>query len=456
MVLAIQHNTRWVKQTRLKRMIPYELATTNDLLTSRAGLVTIAQLMDSMRFSELVDQHFPQPKSNRGFKPSLFVNSMILMLHEGGACLDDLRYIREDKGLCRLLGMKEIPEVDSMGDWLRRQGQAGVKAVIEINRSVLQRALHHRKEVTLDIDATLSASKNQNAKWTYKKCTGYMPIVGHIAETGQVVSTDFREGNVAPSNDNLAFIHQCEAALPTDVRMTKLRIDAAGYQVAIIDECIERHIQFAIRAKMSTSLKTHIEALIDDQWQPLLNRDGKIIEGESVCRLVHTMEKSQHAFTVIVQRKKIEGQLPLDLETETSGELIQRGIYLYRAIATNRTEMTDSKCVRWYNQRAEDSENRIKELKKDFGAERMPCADFDANALYFCLCALAYNLFALMRALLSVRFERCRAKTIRWRLYALAGKVVMHGRKLYLKVKASHRQLLTEVLTALGQLAQAP
>ena len=159
---------------------------------------------------------------------------------------------------------------------------------------------------------------------------------------------------------------------------------------------------------------------------------------------------------MIVQRKRIEGQLPLDLETTPSEEIIQQGAYLYRAIATNRTEMTDSECVRWYNQRAEDSENRIKELKKDFGAERMPCADFDANALYFSLCALAYNLFALMRALLPIRFERCRAKTIRWRLYALAGKVVMHGRKLYLKVTAAHRKLLAEVFSALDQLAQAP
>jgi hypothetical protein len=39
--------------------------------------------------------------------------------------------------------------------------------------------------------------------------------------------------------------------------------------------------------------------------------------------------------------------------------------------------------VHFYNQRAEDSENRIKELKNDFGAKQMPCADFNANALYF-------------------------------------------------------------------------
>jgi hypothetical protein len=35
--------------------------------------------------------------------------------------------------------------------------------------------------------------------------------------------------------------------------------------------------------------------------------------------------------------------------------------------------------VHFYNQRAEDSENRIKELKIDFGAKQMPCADFNAK-----------------------------------------------------------------------------
>ncbi len=36
-------------------MIPYELARTNDLLTYRAGLIIITQLMSSVGLSELVD-----------------------------------------------------------------------------------------------------------------------------------------------------------------------------------------------------------------------------------------------------------------------------------------------------------------------------------------------------------------------------------------------------------------
>jgi hypothetical protein len=45
-------------------------------------------------------------------------------------------------------------------------------------------------------------------------------------------------------------------------------------------------------------------------------------------------------------------------------------------------------------------------MSYDFGAKQMPCADFNANALYFDICSLSYNLFALMRQLLPLEFVK--------------------------------------------------
>ena len=50
--------------------------------------------------------------------------------------------------------------------------------------------------------------------------------------------------------------------------------------------------------------------------------------------------------------------------------------------------------VHFYNQRGESSENRIKELRSDFAAARLPCGDFHANAAWLMLSSMAYNLFA--------------------------------------------------------------
>ena len=58
---------------------------------------------------------------------------------------------------------------------------------------------------------------------------------GMIAETGQIVDVDFRQGNVPPAQGNLAFIKQCQQSLPEGYAVSALRIDAAGYQTKIIE-----------------------------------------------------------------------------------------------------------------------------------------------------------------------------------------------------------------------------
>jgi hypothetical protein len=72
----------------------------------------VAELMKSLDFSNLVDRHFPVPGSNRGFKPSALINSLVLMLDDGGPCLDDLRHLRVDTGLRELLSLKDVPQAD--------------------------------------------------------------------------------------------------------------------------------------------------------------------------------------------------------------------------------------------------------------------------------------------------------------------------------------------------------
>ena len=98
------------------------------------------------------------------------------------------------------------------------------------------------------------------------------------------------------------------------------------------------------------------------------------------------------------KEQPLKARRVLDLDSQESSEAINQGGYVHRAIATNRDELSDSEIIHWYkvnwcvalregalgyNQRAEDSENRIKELKLDFGGDTLPCPDFNANALYF-------------------------------------------------------------------------
>jgi len=439
-------------------ILPYKLDTTNDLLTSRAGLLSIAQLMDSLSLAERIDHHFPQPNSNRGFRPSEFIMTFILMQHEGSFHLDDIRHIQDDEALRSVLDLNRLPKATTLGDWLRRMGdQPQIRdAWVKVNQALLQSALHRCKNVTLDIDATEIVAHKADAQWTYNKNRGFMPMVGHIAETGQVVAVDFRSGNVPPAQDNLAFIHQCKQSLPEGCSLNALRIDAAGYQTKIIQYCDNEGIEYAIRAKTSAAMRAQIDAASESDWQPLCNKQGEAVSGQDTYRTSHCIGDYENAFTLIIQRKAIRGQTSLDLDSQNGADEINQGGYVYRAITTNRDGLSDSQIIHWYNQRAEDSENRIKELKLDFGGDMLPCSDFNANALYFLISALSYNLFALMRQLLPEELAQHRAVTLRWRLYAMAAKVVKTGRQLFVKLKEKHRTLLEQVLIALKEFEPPP
>jgi len=414
--------------------------------------------MDSLSLTERIDKHFPQPKSNRGYKPSEFIKTLILMQHEGSFHLDEVRHIQDDEALRTVLDIKKLPQATTIGDWLRRMGNQPQiqEAWVKVNKAVLQSALHRCKKVTLDIDATEIVAHKANAQWTYNKNKGFMPMVGHIAETGQVVAVDFRQGNVPPAKDNLAFIKQCQQALPEGCTLNALRIDAAGYQIKIIEYCDEQGIDYAIRAKTSPAMRAQIDAAGDADWHPLIDKKGKEVSGQDTYRTSFCIGKYEKAFTFIIQRTAIKGQTNLDLDSQESSDAISQGGYVYRAIATNRDELSDSQIIHWYNQRAEDSENRIKELKLDFGGDTLPCSDFNANALYFLISALSYNLFALMRQLLPEELAHHRAMTLRWRLYAIAAKVVKTGRQLFVKMQEKHRTLLERVLLALKEFEPPP
>ena len=65
------------------------------------------------------------------------------------------------------------------------------------------------------------------------------------------------------------------------------------------------------------------------------------------------------------------------------------------------------------------------------------------------MCALAYNVFALLRAGLPPKFRFARATTLCVRLFALAAKIVQHGRQWTPKLHKTHYQLLSKVFAHL-------
>ncbi len=124
----------------------------------------------------------------------------------------------------------------------------------------------------------------------------------------------------------------------------------------------------------------------------------------------------------------------------------EKSPWRYHAIASNRENEDAAITMEWYSKRGDASENRIKDLKLGFGMDYMPCGTFEANAVFFSIGVLAYNLYLGFRSdALESGWERSQIQTVRWRLFQTAGKVVRHGRKLFLKISAEALEIFARI-----------
>src|SRR4030043_754958 len=142
-------------------IFPFKIKTPKERLTAYGGLALMAEFNHGIGLRELTDQYLPAPGSNLGFDISVMVDSLVLMLQGGGRSLEELRELKNEKGLMKLIGGDEIPEPDTVGDWLRRMGdlkvgQLGLEGLDrgrdKINERILKR--DGIKEYRLDRDET--------------------------------------------------------------------------------------------------------------------------------------------------------------------------------------------------------------------------------------------------------------------------------------------------------------
>jgi len=421
-------------------VLPFKLEVTRDTITSHAGLALLGEFCVGMDLLRVLDRCLPEPGSGAGYQASEYAFSLVLMLAGGGRSLEDLRELRDDEGLKELLPLKRVPSSDATGDWLRRLGAInGLVGLAKANRQFLKRGLKRDgiKKYTLDVDATGIAAQKESAAMTYKGYTGYMPMVGNLAENGLIVGDEFREGNESPGSRNLEFIKYCMAQMPRGKRIKALRADAASYQAKIFNFCNENGMGFAIGADLDEAVVRAIKSLPEGRWRPY--RGGHIAE------TVHCMNETKSAFRLIVVRRPYQGAL---FGQEENLKLC------YTAIGSNRLQSAEE-VMDWYHQRGECSENRIKELKIGFGMERMPCGQSEANAMFFRIGVTAYNICRLfMFKTLSTGWHRHQVQTLRWRLFQTAGKVVDHANRVYLKVSRRFCALFDEIRFRIWEFAQ--
>ncbi len=77
--------------------------------------------------------------------------------------------------------------------------------------------------------------------------------------------------------------------------------------------------------------------------------------------------------------------------------------------------------------------------------ERMPCGSLAANAVFFRIGVISYNLYLGFRGLCGSEYAGSQVQTMRWRIFNTAGKIVRHAGQVILKVAANLRAAFAEL-----------
>jgi hypothetical protein len=436
--------------------LPFEIDDAIDptLVTGRAGVPLAIELFRQLGVAGTIDAQVAVKQRQRGLRPSQLVESLIALWVAGGDRCQDLTTLREDQALASLLGYA-LPAATTVRDFLEAfhaddlpLWQAGPQAAIpeesaplaglgQANRTLVAAVQRGAPEATatLDVDATLVESHKEAATVAYDGTRGYQPVVVLWAEQDVILHDEFRDGHVPAGCANVRVLERAVAQLPPGLSQLRLRGDSALYDHDVLRWCEARGIEYGISADLSEQLRAEIQRLPATAWQVEREDPEAIRAWAEVPYVPDDKDYRKH-------RPCLRRYLAVRVQ-KRQGSLFAEGSPVhYFAVVTNRTE-EGLALLQWHREKAGTVEHTHHVLKNELAAAALPSGKFGANAAWFRLNVLTYNLLtALKRLTLPGDFRTARPKRLRFLLFNTVGKVVRHARQTLLRLTAAVQQAL--------------
>jgi hypothetical protein len=442
-------------------LLPFHLIqdTSKVLLTSFGGLPLVMETFRALGLPQAIKTHLPVLQRPGKYGEADYIESFVSVFAAGGDCVDDFEILRQDEGL-KKLGLR-VPSPEAVRHFLNAfheeellQGRLPHQAFIPeetewleglaaVQRDLLKKPTLKEQpwKATIDLDATVIKSHKQQAYWTYLEEKGYQPVVAYWAEQDLILADEFRDGNVPAGMDLLPLLKEAISALPPTVRLVRVRSDSAAYVHELLNWCRKEvvgrpRIEFAISADVTEELRAAIQALPEEVWKPLRKVTDKGL-------IVGRKEWAEVEF-VPSQPSRNKGMKPdryLAIRIRPAqGQLFGDGNpYHYFAVVSNMWSWDGERLLRWQRERCGTVEKAHDVLKNDLAGGVMPAKRFFANAAWWRLNALTYNVLSVMkRKSLPSSWWSVRLKALRYHLLCIAGRVIEHGRRLFLKIPKHH------------------
>ena len=307
-----------------------------------------------------------------------------------------------------------------------------------------------RPVLVVRLDATLveAASAKAQAAGTFKGGFGFHPLTAWCSNVGDSLAAMLRPGNAGSftASDHIAVLDAAFAQIPAPWRVDVLvTIDGAGASHEIIDHLTGlntavahgnrgRRVEYSIGWPIDERTLGAISELRECGWTVAARTDGVADPEAAAADLTGILREGPGGdrlagwptdLRVIARRVPRPAGKPAKLGEDAAWE--------YGAFVTN----TRAGQVQWLDARHRTQahvEDRVKQFKA-CGARNLPSIDYDRNAAWLQLAALATTLTAWLRHVaLDGDLAKATTKTLRFRLLSAPARLVTHARRKILKI----------------------
>jgi Transposase DDE domain group 1 len=433
-----------------------EVTTDGTGVVGHAGAALLRELADRLGLTRALGWRGPQGR--RRHPDRAVLRDLAVVLADGGDCLSDLAVLRDQPELfgpvaSTATAWRVVERLAKDPDGLARLRAARAHAR---GRAWAAGGDPELELLVIDADATLvlaHTDAKQGAAGTYKHSFGFAPLLAYLDRgqaPGEPLAGILRPGNAAPgaASDLVELVDLALAQLPATDRPVLVRSDSAAASTRLAWHLRDQGVGFSVGMPIDAHVREAILAQPEDAWTPAVEPDGQVRGGAEVVELTGWVDlHTWPAGTRMLCRRE-------DAHPGAQLRFTDHDGHRFQVFLTDQPDPGIAGLELRHRQRAR-VEDRIRAAKAT-GLRNLPFDLLRRNAVWLELVLCAQDLTCWAQALLlDGHLAVAEPKTLRYRLWHVAARVVRHARRLILRLQASW-PWVTELADAFARLRALP
>ncbi len=393
-------------------------------VTPFGGMSLMKRFLDQTNIREQLETlNLPQPGSNRGYAPTHVIESFWLSIWTGASRYIHCDWLRSDSVLRSIFGWDEMPSQSTYSRFFGKFTQARNTEVFPPLQEWFFNQINV-DNITVDFDSTVitrygdqqGSSKGYNPNKRGRN--SHHPLMAFVSQTRMVANAWLRPGNTAASSSCKSFMEETFKEALKGKKVGLVRADSGFYTEELMGYLEEERLHYIMAARMYPNVKSAVWGVRD--WVELA-------KGIELSEMKFSHENGEVRRYIIVKKH-------VDIRPDAGGKELFEDLpgHRFSCYVTN-LDLPLDQIWNVYNSRA-DCENRIKELKQDFGLENFCLQDFWATEASFRFIMVGYNLMSLFRHFALNHHNRATLQTLKSYCFALGAWTVNHANKKLLKI----------------------